>query len=151
MPQSLARVILHTVFSTKERFPFFQNSIFRAEAHAYMGGCLRALDCVPLQIGGVSDHVHLLSTLPRTLTIADFIKETKRVSTNWIHEHGAEWTKFHWQAGYGVFSVSESQMPAVVCYIENQEEHHRVMTFQDEYRAMLTKHGIKWDEAYVWD
>ena len=73
------------------------------------------------------------------------------MSTNWVHERGAEWTKFHWQAGYCIFSVSESNVPAAVRYIENQDEHHRVMTFQDEYRALLKKHGIAWDEAYVWD
>ncbi len=151
MPQSLARVILHTVFSTKDRFPFLQNPAHRAEVHAYLGGCAKSLDCLPIQIGGVSDHVHLLTTLPRTLAIADFIKEIKRVSTNWIHERGAEWTKFHWQAGYGVFSVSESQVPAVARYIEHQEEHHRVTSFQEEYRALLKKHGIAPDETYLWD
>ena len=151
MPQSLARVILHTVFSTKDRFPFLQNPTFRAEVHAYLGGCAKSLDCLPIQIGGVAYHVHLLTTLPRTLTSADFIKEVKRVSTNWIHDRGAEWTKFHWQGGYGVFSVSESKVPAVMRYIENQEEHHRVTTFQDEYRALLKKHGIICDETYLWD
>lgn len=151
MPQSLARVILHTVFSTKDRFPFFQNPVFRAEVHAYLGGCAKSLDCLPIQVGGVADHVHLLATLPRTLAIADFIKEVKRVSTIWIHERGPEWTKFHWQSGYGVFSVSESNVSAAARYIENQEHHHRVTTFQDEYRALLQKHGIAWDESHVWD
>ena len=151
MPQSLSRVVLHTVFSTKDRFPFFQNAPFRADVDAYLGGCAKSLDCLPIQIGGVADHVHLLTTLPRTLCIADFVKEVKRVSTNWIQERGALWTKFHWQAGYATFSVSESNVPKAIHYIEAQEEHHRLTTFQDEYRALLTKHGQKWDETYVWD
>ncbi|SKB02191.1 REP element-mobilizing transposase RayT [Prosthecobacter debontii] len=151
MPQSLARVILHTVFSTKDRMPSFQNPSFRQEVHAYLGGCLKTLDSQPLIIGGVSDHVHLLATLPRTLCIADLVKEVKRSSTHWIQNQGQEFCNFHWQAGYGVFSVSESQLPPVTRYIEDQEAHHRGVTFQDEYRALLRKHGQKWDEAYVWD
>ncbi len=151
MPQSLSRVILHSVFSTKNRFPYFEDKTFRAEVHAYLGGCAKSLECLPIQIGGVSDHVHLLTTLPRTLCIADLIKEVKRVSTNWIQKSGAGWAHFHWQAGYATFPVSESKVPKAVRYIEDQEEHHRVTTFQDEYRALLRKHGQKWDEAYVWD
>lgn len=151
MPQSLARVVIHTVFSTKDRFPFLQNPAYRAEVHAYLGGCVKTLGSLPIQIGGVADHVHLLTTLPRTLAIADFVKELKRVSTNWIHERGAEWAKFHWQAGYCAFSVSESNVPQVIHYIETQEEHHRTITFQDEFRALLRKHNLTWDEEYVWD
>jgi REP element-mobilizing transposase RayT len=151
MPQSLSRVTLHTVFSTKDRFAFFQNPAFRSDVHAYLGGCAKSLDCLPIQIGGVSDHVHLLTTLPRTLAIADMVKEIKRISTNWIRERGGEWSQFHWQAGYATFSVSESNLPPLIRYIEHQEEHHRVTTFQDEYHALLAKHGQRWDETYVWD
>ncbi len=151
MPPSLSRVTLHTVFSTKDRFAFFPNPAFRTDVHAYPGGCAKSLDCLPLQIGGVSDHVHLLTTLPRTLSIADMVKEIKRVSTNWIQERGGEWSKFHWQSGYATFSVSESNLPQVISYIENQVQHHRSTTFQDEYRALLAKHGQVWNETYVWD
>lgn len=151
MPQSLSRVVIHTVFSTKGREPAFQNPAFRAEVHAYLGGCAKTLDCLPIQIGGVADHVHLLTTLPRTLCIADFVKEVKRVSTGWIQERGGLFAQFHWQAGYGCFSVSESMVPKVVRYIEGQEEHHRTITFQDEYRELLRRHGQKWEEQYVWD
>ena len=151
MPQSLARVLIHTVFSTQGREPVFQDASFRAEMHAYLGGCAKGLDCLPIQIGGVSDHVHLLTTLSRTLAIAEFVKEIKRVSTNWIHERGGLYHQFHWQAGYGCFSVSESKAEAVVRYIASQEEHHRKITFQDEYRELLRRHGQAWDEAYVWD
>ena len=151
MPQSFSRVVLHTIFSTKDRFAFLQNPEFRAEVHAYLGGCARSLHCLPIQIGGVSDHVHLLTTLARTIAIADFVKEVKRVSCNWIHERGGPWSKFHWQGGYASFSVSESNVAQVVRYIENQEAHHRGQTFQDEYREFLRKHGETWDEKYVWD
>jgi len=151
MSQSLARVLIHTVFSTKGREPFFRDAAFRSEVHAYLGGCAKALDCLPLQIGGVADHVHLLTTLSRTLSMAEFVKEIKRVSTNWVQERGGMFHQFHWQAGYGCFSVSESKAQAVVRYITQQEEHHRKITFQDEYRELLRRHGQTWDEAYVWD
>ncbi|MBB5037039.1 transposase [Prosthecobacter dejongeii] len=151
MPQSLARVVIHTVFSTQGREPVFQNTAFRDELHAYLGGCAKTLDCLPLQIGGVEDHVHLLTTLSRTITIADFVKEVKRVSTAWIQTRGGLFRKFHWQAGYGCFSVSESKVPAVIQYILGQAEHHRQHTFQEELRSILSAHGQAWDERYVWD
>ncbi len=151
MPQSLARVIIHTVFSTKNRESVFHDMAFRSEVHAYLGGCAKTLNGLPIQVGGVADHVHLLTTLPRTLCIADFVKEVKRVSTGWIQERAGMFSHFHWQAGYGTFSVSESLIPKVVHYIKNQEEHHRKVSFQDEYRELLRRHEQKWDEAYVWD
>jgi putative transposase len=151
MPQSLARVVIHTVFSTKGREPVFHHTGFRGEVHAYLGACSKALGCLPIRIGGVEDHVHLLTTLPRTIAIADFVKEAKRVSTGWIQERGGMFRQFRWQAGYGCFSVSESQLPKVVRYIEQQVEHHRKITFQDEYRELLRRHGQSWDETYVWD
>ncbi|MGV3662424.1 MAG: IS200/IS605 family transposase [Prosthecobacter sp.] len=151
MPQSLARVLIHTVFSTKDRDAAFQDAAFRAEVHAYMGGCAKTLDCLPIQIGGTADHVHLLTTLSRTLAVAEFVKEVKRVSTNWIQKRGGLFQQFHWQAGYGCFSVSESKIAAVARYIETQEEHHRKISFQEEYRELLRRHGQAWDEEYVWD
>ena len=96
-------------------------------------------------------HVHLLTTLSRTIAIADFVKEVKGVSCNWIQERGARWSKFHWQAGYATFSVSESKVADVIHYIENQDAHHRAQTFQDEYRDFLRKHGEEWDKKYAWD
>lgn len=125
MPQSLARVVIHTVFSTKGRKPVFHQAAFRCEVHTYLGACAKAIDCLPIRIGGVEDHVHLLTTLPRTLAIADFVKEVKRISSGWIQERGGVFQKFRWQAGYGCFSVSESQLPKVARYVEQQEAHHR--------------------------
>jgi REP element-mobilizing transposase RayT len=151
MPQSIARVLIHTVFSTKGRESAFHDPAFRSEVQAYLGGCAKTLDCLPIQIGGVADYVHLLTTLSRTLAIAEFVKEIKRVSTNWIQKRGGLFGQFHWQAGYGCFSVSESNLSAVSRYISRQEEHHRKITFQEEYRELLRRHGQTWDEAYVWD
>lgn len=112
---------------------------------------MKQLDCIPVEIGGVEDHVHILCLLPRTRSVAEVVKETKRVSTNWVQEHDPELMKFHWQSGYGVFSVSQSNVSGVIEYIRQQEDHHRRVTFQDEYRAFLRKHAVDFDERYVWD
>ncbi|NNC89756.1 MAG: transposase [Akkermansiaceae bacterium] len=151
MPQSLARVYLHVVFSTKDRYPFLEPPALRHELHAYLGGVLKNLDCVPVEIGGVADHVHLLLLHPRTKSIAEVVKEAKRISTGWLQEQSGMPVHFHWQAGYGVFSVSQSKVEEVVEYIRGQEEHHRRVTFQDEYREFLRKHAVEFDEKYVWD
>jgi REP element-mobilizing transposase RayT len=151
MPQSFARIVIHTVFSTKQRVSCFQDRAFREEAHAFVGGCAKALGCLPIEIGGVSDHVHLLTTLARTTSVAEFVKETKRVSSNWIQQRGGMWSKFHWQAGYASFSVSESNIGPVRQYIVDQERHHRNRSFQDEFREFLREHEETWDERYVWD
>jgi putative transposase len=151
MPQSLSRVVIHTVFSTQGREPAFQDLAFRAEVHAYLGGCAKSLECLPIQIGGVADHVHLLTVLARTICVADFVKEIKRVSTNWIQERGGLFGQFHWQGGYAAFSVSESNVGIVSRYVERQEQHHRRMTFQDELRKLLRLHGQAWDEEHLWD
>jgi REP element-mobilizing transposase RayT len=139
------------VFSTKERPAAFQNPALRAELHAYLGGVSKTLDCPPLIVGGVADHVHLLGRLGRTVTQADWVKELKRVSNIWVKERGPEWTLFAWQSGYGCFSVSQSNVTRVSDYIANQEAHHDKIGFQDEFRALLRKHNLEWDERYVWD
>jgi len=132
MPQSLSRIYIHTVFSTKNREPFLPDPSLREELHAYMGGIAKQLDCYPVRVGGTSDHVHLLTVLSRTATVASLVKEVKRVSSSWLHEKGI--SGFKWQAGYASFSVSESQMEAVEKYVSNQLEHHRKISFQDELR-----------------
>ena len=106
MPQSLSRILIHTVYSTKDRLPFLRDPEFRGETHAYLAGCAKALACLPVRIGGTEDHVHLLTTLSRTITVADFVKETKRKTTLWVKEKTGH-QDFSWQAGYGCFSVSE--------------------------------------------
>jgi len=149
MPQSLSVVYIHLVFSTKERRPFLRDSALRQSVHGYLGEVSKCLDCAPIVVGGVEDHVHLLARFGRTITQAEWVKELKRVSNEWMQQHGVP--DFQWQAGYADFSVSQSNVDEVKRYIERQEEHHRKMSFQDELRAFLRKHGMEWDERYLWD
>jgi REP element-mobilizing transposase RayT len=151
MPQSLSSVYLHLVFSTKNREPWLADSALRAELHAFLGGVSKQLDCPPVIVGGVADHVHLLARFGRGVTQSDWVKELKRVSSRWIKEREGHMAGFAWQGGYGVFSVSPSALEDVEKYIRNQEEHYRKVTFQDEFRAFLRKHRVEWDEQYVWD
>ena len=151
MAQSLARLWTHLIFSTKNRFPFLTDRVLRAETHAYLAEMLRKHDCETLIVGGIEDHTHALFALSRTLPIATVVKEVKRTSSGWIKEASRKLLKFHWQAGYAAFSVSQSNLQDVVRYIENQEEHHKRVTFQDEYRAFLKAYGVEYDERYVWD
>jgi putative transposase len=151
MPQSLSAVYHHLVFSTKDRRPFLRDKTVRDALHAYMGGVSKTLDCPPLIIGGVEDHVHLLCRFARTITQAEWVKELKRISNGWLKEQGRDYADFEWQGGYAVFSVSQSRLEPVKQYIASQEEHHRKTTFQDELRTLLRKHEIEFDERYVWD
>ena len=151
MPQSLAKILVHTVFSTKDRRPFFRDKSLRDELHRYLGGILTNHDCQPLIIGGVEDHVHLLSTLSRTCEAAEMVKEVKRGSSLWLKTKGSDLGDFAWQNGYGIFSIGFSQVEAVKHYIAGQEEHHRKVSFQVEFRELLRKYEIEFDERYVWD
>ena len=120
------------------------------DLHGYIVGILKNLECPSIQTGGVEDHVHVLFCLNRTVTQAQVVEEVKKASSKWMKDKsGCE--GFAWQAGYGAFSVSESNVETVKAYIQNQEEHHRKVTFQDEYRKFLEKHQVEWDERYVWD
>ena len=151
MAQSLASILIHAVFSTKERRPFLRDSSLREEMHRYLGGIVARLDCPSLIIGGVEDHVHLLFAHSRTATVADVIKEVKRASSAWMKTNVSPCPDFAWQSGYGVFSIGHSQMDKVRSYIANQEEHHRKMSFQEEYRRLLERYNINYDERYLWD
>ena len=151
MPQSLSAVYVHLVFSTKERRPFLRDDIVRVALHAYLGGVSKTLECPPLIIGGVEDHVHLLCRLGRTITQAEWVKELKRVSNIWLKQKGPDYTEFEWQGGYADFSVSQSNLKKVTQYIATQQEHHRKLTFQDELRVLLRRHELEFDERYVWD
>jgi REP element-mobilizing transposase RayT len=151
MSQSLSSVVLHIVFSTKERFPFLSDEDVRRQVHAFLGGIAKKLNCPPILIGGVSDHVHILIQLGRSVSQADLVKELKRGSNLWIQVRFPHIAKFAWQAGYAAFSVSTSNVEPVCAYIANQQEHHAKVSFQDEFRAFLEKHGVAFDERYVWD
>jgi len=151
MPQSLSSVHIHLVFSTKNREPFMRDAEIRKEMHAYLGGVSKKLECLPVIVGGVEDHVHFLGRLARTIAQSDWVKELKRVSSIWIKQRDPALTAFAWQRGYGAFSVSASAIDKTYDYIAGQPEHHKIHTFQDEYRAFLRKHNMEWDERFVWE
>ncbi|CAN5896995.1 hypothetical protein BH11VER1_BH11VER1_30720 [soil metagenome] len=150
MPQSLSLVITHLVFSTKDRSPWLGHSV-RPHLHAYLATVARNADCECYRVGGVSDHVHLAIRLARTTTIAGLVEELKTSSSKWLKTQQTELVNFRWQRGYATFSVGPNDLPMVINYIDHQEEHHRTMTFQEEYRAFLNKYGMEFDERYMWD
>jgi putative transposase len=150
MAQSLAKLYVHLIFSTKNRQAILAEEI-RPDLHDYLGGILRDLECPAIEINTESDHVHLLFSLARTVTLSDVVANIKRGSTTWLKSRNGVYSEFHWQAGYGAFSVSQSALDEVRAYIRNQREHHRRLSFQDEFRAFLRRHSIAFDEAYVWD
>ena len=149
MAHTFTSLLTHAVFSTSERRPFLSEAN-RADAHAYIGGILKNLWADPIPIGGTSDHVHLLMRLPADLSVADCLCVVKSNSSRWIKERWPERRLFSWQGGYGAFTVSESNRGAVIQYIQNQEQHHRRISFQEEFLALLKKHGVEFDERYVW-
>jgi REP element-mobilizing transposase RayT len=151
MPQSLSNVLLHIVFSTKNRQTYLKSPQIRQELFAYMAGTLQEIDSPALLINGVEDHIHILNVLSRNLAIAKLIEKIKSSSSKWIKQKGPAYRSFFWQAGYGAFSVSESQKEVVLRYIANQEQHHRRQSFQDEFRELCRRHGLAIDERYVWD
>src|SRR5258708_4023231 len=151
MPQSFSAVYVHLVFSTKERRPYLRDRAIRESLHSQLGGISKKLECAPLITGGVEDHVHQLARFGRTLSLAEWVKELKRASNLWLKDQSRDYAAFEWQAGYAAFSVSASNLEQVTEYIRNQEEHHRQRSFQDELRLLLTRHGMEWDERYVWD
>jgi len=150
MPQSLSSILIHLIFSTKNREPFLTPEI-ETELYPYMASILKAVKSPALIINGTSDHVHTLLSLSRVVTIADLVEEVKTESSKWIKTKGREFNNFHWQNGYGAFSIGQSQVPAVKRYIARQKEHHSRITFQDEYRKFLKLYGVEYDERYVWD
>ena len=150
MPQSLSKVIIHIIFSTKDREPWLDSDV-RTRMHAYLATVCRDLGAEFVRIGGVADHVHIVTTLPRTVSQAQLVEQIKKASSKWIKAVDARYRGFFWQRGYGAFSVSPSQLDTVVQYVEGQQEHHRTCTFQEEYRELLRRHGIDFNERYVWD
>ena len=156
MPQSLSQVAIHLIFSTKDRVRALTYPDLRAELDAYMVGILRNMNCPSIATRTSADHAHILYLQHRTVTTADVVAALKRDSSIWIKKQKADvkdpyLVKFAWQAGYAAFSVSESQVAPVKSYVQNQEEHHHRMTFQEEYRRFLEKHNVQYDERYVWD
>jgi len=150
MSESLSSVLIHLVFSTKNREPLITPAI-ETELHPYMATILRELKSPSLAIDGTADHVHLLFSLARVVTIADIVEEVKTSTSKWIKTKGREFRNFHWQRGYGAFSIGQSNVASLKRYIRHQKEHHKRVTFQDEYRKFLKAYGIDYDEKYVWE
>ena len=150
MPQSLSCVIIHVVFSTKERRAFLDPDM-RPRLHAYLATVARNAGCECYRAGGVADHVHLAIRLSRTLTIADLVENLKTSSSKWLKTQSPDLALFSWQRGYGCFSVGATGVDSLCAYIDNQEERHRKRTFQEEFRVFLKKYAVDYDEAYVWD
>jgi REP element-mobilizing transposase RayT len=150
MPQSLAHVLIHVIFSTKNRLPLITTEI-QQELYAYMATACQSCLCPAHRIGGTLDHVHLVASLSRTASIADWIGSVKADSSKWAKTNGRRYARFAWQGGYGAFSIGQSQLGRVKAYIGRQKEHHGVRTFQEEFREFLEKYEVQYDERYVWD
>jgi REP element-mobilizing transposase RayT len=151
MSQSLANVLVHIVFSTKDRHPFLSDDALQMAVHKYLAAVCAQLHCGAITVGGADDHVHLLARQARTITLASWVRELKRSSSLWIKELPEGPGVFQWQTGYGAFSVSQSQSSAVERYIARQKAHHRRVSFQNEFRTLLDRHQIGYDERYLWE
>ena len=149
MSHTYVNSLLHVVFSTHQRQPLIDDA-WASQLHEMLGGIARGRGFPTIVTGGVADHVHLLVSMPGTMSISECMRILKGTSSKWVNDRFVKSRTFRWQDGYGAFSIAQSQIEATVEYIRGQAEHHRVRTFQDEYRDFLTRQGIVWDERYVW-
>lgn len=147
---SFVRNMNHLVFSTKNREPWLKDD-FQNTLYAYMGGIVREHKSILIEAGGTADHVHLLVALHQCVPIADLVRDIKSGSSRWMHTQSSDYMSFAWQTKYGAFSVSLSMEETVRNYIQNQKEHHRKKTYQDEFREMLDRHGFSYDERFMWE
>jgi REP element-mobilizing transposase RayT len=150
VPSTYTNLLYHIVFSTKDRISLISED-FQEELYRYIGGIIRAEGGVQLEIGGVSDHVHILAKIKPAIAVSEMLAKIKANSSKWINDHKIKLRKFGWQEGYAAFTVSESQVPSVREYIRSQPEHHRKQTYQEEFMALLQRHGIEYDPRYLWD
>lgn len=150
MPQSLNKIYIHIVFSTKNREPLISDDI-KEDLFNYLGGVCKNLECNPIQVGGYRDHVHILCLLSKKITLIKLLEELKSSSSKWIKTRNVKFSNFYWQSGYGAFSVNPTEIEIVTAYIKKQEDHHKIKSFQDEYRVFLKKYNIEYHEEYVWD
>lgn len=150
MGQSLHKIYVHIVFSTKHREPKISKEI-ENELFSYLGGICKNLECNPVKVGGHKDHVHILCLLSKKIALMDVIEKVKSNSSKWIKTKGEQFSDFYWQNGYGAFSVNPTELDIVVSYIENQEEHHQKRTFQEEFLDFLKKYNVEYDDKYIWD
>ena len=150
MPQSLVKNYMHITFSTKNRYPFIDASL-KEELFSYLGGICKNMESNPIIVGGHKDHVHILCLLSRKIALMKLVEKIKAYSSKWVKTKGKQYQKFYWQNGYAGFSIHPEQVDMVKKYILTQEEHHKKLSFQDEYRTFLMKYNIEYDERYVWD
>lgn len=150
MGQSLVKNYIHLVFSTKYREPLIHMPV-EAELHSYLGGLCNQLECRAIKVGGYTDHIHILCMLSKKIALMKLMEELKSHSSKWIKTKGDAYRNFYWQDGYGAFSVNPAEGHVVINYIARQHEHHGKRSFQDEYRALLNKYDVAYDERYVWD
>jgi putative transposase len=150
MAHTFTSLLTHAIFSTKDR-QLSINAELKPQLFAYMGGIVREYTGTALMVNGTADHVHLLLRLPPSVSIAEAMRLLKTNSSRWVHEKWPSRSTFGWQTGYGAFSVSQSNVSAVLRYIANQEEHHRKVSFQEEFIAYLQRHEIEYDERYIWE
>ncbi len=149
MPHSFHRLLVHVVFSTKDRIPCMDAEL-RSALFPYMGGIVREMGCTPCLINGTEDHVHSLIDLRADVSVAECVRVVKANSSRWVHERWRRRREFAWQTGYGAFTVAASNEDAVFEYIRKQEEHHRSISFQDEFVALLRKHRVPFDDKFLW-
>ena len=151
MPQSLANILLHIVFSTKDRTQWMTDQKINKDLYAYMATILANIDSPAILINGVDDHVHILCNLSRTLSVMKLVEKVKTEPSKWMKKQGAQYRDFYWQNGYGAFSVSESKSEEVRRYIGDQQEHHKKLKFKPEFRTLCRKNRLKIDERHVWE
>jgi putative transposase len=150
MPQSLSKVYVHLIYSTKEHYSFLDSNI-RPRVFEYLGGICKGLECYPVKIGGHSDHVHVLCLLSRKISQMKLVEELKKQSSQWVKKIDTKYSKISWQNGYGIFSVNPKELDVIIRYIERQDEHHKKMTFKDEFRLFLKNYNVDYDERYLRD
>jgi REP element-mobilizing transposase RayT len=150
MPQSLSKIYLHIIFSTQDRKPLLFQEL-QEELYSYLASACNAHGSYASKIGGTTNHVHVATTLPRTISVSKLLEEIKKSSSKWIKTKDTRLNTFSWQKGYGAFSVGQSQLKSLIDYIRHQETHHRRKSFQEEYLEFLKRYKIEYDERYVWD
>ena len=150
MAQSLSKVYVHITFSTKNRHNLITETI-QESLFSYIGGICKGMECNPIRVGGHKNHIHVLCLLSKKVTQIKLLEEVKKRSSKWIKKQNDSFRNFYWQDGYGIFSVNPSEIDEVIAYINNQKEHHKKVSFEDEFRAFLRKYEIDYDEKYVWD
>ena len=150
MPQSLVKMLTHVVFSTKDRVDLISPEI-EDKLFGYISGIIKNNDSRLIIANGTPNHVHLLLSLGKTISLSSLVGEIKRGSSSWMKTQDSKFAKFYWQNGYGAFSVAQSQVEDVMRYIRSQKEHHKTKDFKTEYRVILDKYEIEYDEKYLWD